>query len=123
MRVAQKTGSHRVQRVWEGVTIRAVHGELVTLAVAELEPNVVVPEHQHVNEQIGLVLSGSATFTAGGERVELTAGGTYRLPANVPHEVEAGPGGAVFVESFSPIREDWKALPEEATPRLRWPAE
>lgn len=123
MGVTQKAGSHLVQQAWEGVTVRAVHGELVTLAVAELAPNIVVPQHQHVNEQIGLVLSGSATFIADGERVELAAGGTYRLLANVPHEVRVGPEGAVFVEGFSPIREDWKSLPEAPDAELRWPPE
>jgi quercetin dioxygenase-like cupin family protein len=123
MGVTQRAGSHLVQRAWEGVTVRAVHGELVTLAVAELAPDVVVPEHQHVNEQIGLVLSGSATFVAGGESVELTAGGTYRLLANVPHEVRVGPEGAVFVEGFSPVRDDWESLPEAVGAELRWPPE
>lgn len=121
MGATRQAGQHEVQRVWEGVTVRAVHGEEVTLALAELRPDVVVPEHAHRNEQIGVVIAGSATIIAEGETTELTAGGTYRFLANVPHEVHAGPDGAVFVESFSPVREDWKDLPLSDDPATRWP--
>ncbi|MBN6038820.1 cupin domain-containing protein [Amycolatopsis sp. 195334CR] len=121
MRVARENGSISPAKVWDGVTVRVVHGELVSMAIAELAPGVVVPQHQHVNEQIGVVLEGSASFVAEGETVELTAGGTYRLLANVPHEVRVGEDGAVFVECFSPVREDWKSLPPAEDAELRWP--
>lgn len=121
MGVAQEHGSISPVKAWDGVTVRVVHGELASLAIAELAPGVVVPEHHHENEQIGVVLEGSASFIAEGETVELTAGGTYRLLANVPHEVRVGKDGAVFVECFSPAREDWKTLPLAEDAELRWP--
>ncbi|HWE88220.1 MAG TPA: cupin domain-containing protein [Pseudonocardiaceae bacterium] len=120
MRTLQENGSVTPLRVWDGVTVRVVHGDVLSMAVAELAPGIVVPEHRHVNEQIGVVIQGSASFTADGSTVELGAGGTYRFLANVPHQVEAGPEGAVFVECFSPVREDWKTL-EPADSATRWP--
>ena len=40
---------------------------------------------------------------------------------NVPHEATAGPEGAVVIDVFAPVREDWVAL-DEAEPREpRWP--
>jgi hypothetical protein len=46
---------------------RAVHGEHLTLAVFEVEPGAVLPEHQHANEQFGMVLEGSVVFRVGGD--------------------------------------------------------
>ena len=44
-------------RIWDGVVARAVGGQEATLAAIELAANAVVPEHAHVNEQIGLLLA------------------------------------------------------------------
>ena len=74
------------QDIWNGVAVRAVHGEQITLGVVELEPNSVVPEHRHENEQLGIVLSGSLTFRIGDEARELGPGGTWCIRANTPHE-------------------------------------
>jgi len=109
------------QRIWEGVTGRVVEGERVTLAVIELDPDSHVPEHSHENEQLGVLVSGLLEFRIGGETRRLGPGGTWSIPANVPHEVQAGPEGAVAVEVFAPARADWAAL-ERLEARPRWPA-
>ncbi|MGH8186097.1 MAG: cupin domain-containing protein [Steroidobacteraceae bacterium] len=107
--------------IWNGVSCRAVEGANVTMAVVELEPKAVVPEHQHPNEQLGVVLQGSVTFTIGGERRDLVAGDTYVIPGNVPHDVVTGPSGAVVVDVFSPVRADWSRF-EPGEPCLpQWP--
>ena len=40
--------------IWgrEAVRARRVQGERITLAIVELAPNAVVPEHRHANEQL-----------------------------------------------------------------------
>lgn len=96
-------------------------GERVGFAVVELDPSIVVPEHSHDNEQLGLVLSGSVSFRIGDETRTLGAGGTWRIPPNVPHEVEAGPEGAVVFDVFAPARADWAALERLGTRTPRWP--
>ena len=107
-------------RVWNGVTARVVESGRVTLALIELEANCVVPEHRHENEQVGVLLSGSLTFRIGEETRELGPGGTWSIPANVPHDVATGPDGAVVAEVFAPARADWNALERVAPgpPRL-----
>jgi len=108
------------QNIWDGVAVRAVQGERLTLGIVELEPNAVVPEHAHENEQLGLVLSGSLTFRVGEESRELGPGGTWSIPANTPHEVVTGPDGAVVIDVFAPPRDDWARFePRERIPR--WP--
>jgi quercetin dioxygenase-like cupin family protein len=82
----------------------------------------VVPEHSHENEQLGLVLRGSVRFRVGDETRELGPGDTWTIPSNVPHEVEVGPDGAEVIDVFAPVRADWGAYePEEPRPP-RWPA-
>lgn len=110
-----------VQQIWDGVAARSVHGERLTLAVVELDPDTVVPEHSHDHEQLGLVLSGRVTFRVGAETRELEPGGTWRIPSNTPHEVRVGPEGAVVVDVFAPAREDWRDR-EHVDRRPRWPS-
>jgi quercetin dioxygenase-like cupin family protein len=110
------------QKIWDGIAARVVDGERITMAVVELDPLSVVPEHRHENEQLGVVLSGSLVFRIGDEVRELEAGALYRIPANTPHGVETGSGGAVVVDIFAPVRDDWQALERESPRQPRWPA-
>jgi quercetin dioxygenase-like cupin family protein len=93
--------------IWDGVIGRSLHGAEATLAAIELEPDTDVPEHEHVNEQIGILTSGLVTFRIGGEQQELEPGATWIIPANTPHSVRSGPSGATLIELFAPARADW----------------
>jgi quercetin dioxygenase-like cupin family protein len=114
-------GSLSAQRIWEGVTGRVVEGERVTLAVIELDPDTVVPEHRHDNEQAGVLVSGLLEFRIGDETRRVEPGGTWCIPADVPHEVRTGPEGAVVVEVFAPARADWSGLERLEGRPPRWP--
>jgi quercetin dioxygenase-like cupin family protein len=94
-------------QVWDGVVARRVEGEQLTVAVVELAPNAVVPEHGHPHEQCGLVIEGEVRFRIGDEERVLGPGGTWRILGDMPHEVVAGPEGAVVIDTFSPRRDDW----------------
>jgi unsaturated pyranuronate lyase len=108
-------------RIWDGVLGRVVAGERVTFVVVELDPNAVVPEHAHENEQLGVLAEGSMRFRIGDEERELGPGGTWQIPPHAPHEVTAGPDGAVAIEVFAPPRGDWDMLDRgEPSPSL-WP--
>lgn len=108
--------------IWEGVAARVIQSEHVTLTVVELEPNGLVPEHHHPNEQLGLVLTGSVRFRIDQESKRLGPGGTWRILSDVPHEVRAGTRGAVVVEVFSPIRSDWESIRDDPARPPRWPS-
>jgi unsaturated pyranuronate lyase len=105
-----ETSKTEPQKIWEGVAGRVVHGERLTLGLVELDPGSVVPEHSHENEQLGIMVSGSVQFRVGDETRELGPGDTWSIPANTPHEVHTGPEGAVMIDVFAPVREDWKPL-------------
>jgi len=109
------------QLLAEGYLARAVHGEELTLAVFEVEPGAVLPEHQHANEQFGMVIEGSLVFRVGAETRTVEPGGIWRIPSETPHTVTGGAAGAVVIDVFSPPRTDWAAH-EELEPRpTRWP--
>jgi quercetin dioxygenase-like cupin family protein len=117
----RELASMPVKQIWEGVTARLVQSELITMAVVELGPDVAVPEHHHVNEQLGFVISGSITFTVGGETQVRGPGDSWRILADVPHNAVAGPEGAVVAEVYSPVRADWAALPDMPAAGPVWP--
>src|ERR1044072_8109502 len=108
-------------QIWDGIVGRAVEGEQSTLALLELAPDAIVPEHSHPNEQLGICVEGSLTFTIGGETRESGPGGTWRILGNVPHSVGTGPRGAGVVEAFAPARSDWHEIEHEEPCPPRWP--
>ena len=108
-------------QVWDTVIARAIHGDRQSLAVVELDPNALVPEHQHENEQLGMVITGTLTFRIADETRELGPGDTWTIPSNVPHEVTAGPVGAVVIDVFAPVRADWEELEHSKPRQPRWP--
>jgi quercetin dioxygenase-like cupin family protein len=108
-------------RIWGGVTVQAVEGDRTTLAVVDLEPGANVPEHRHDNEQLGVLIRGAMHFRVGDETRDLAPGDTWRILSDVPHEVTAGPEGALAIECFTPVRGDWATLERDedrAAPRL-----
>jgi quercetin dioxygenase-like cupin family protein len=109
--------------IWgDAVRARRVEGERITLAIVELAPNAVVPEHRHAAEQLGMVIRGQMHFTVDGATRDLGPGGTWRILGDRPHDVVAGPEGAVVIDVFTPIRADWedRAIVDPA-PAPRWP--
>jgi unsaturated pyranuronate lyase len=108
--------------VWgETVKARPIVGEKASFAVVELTPGAIVPAHQHHNEQMGICIEGSVTFTVDGERRQLGPGGTWRIRSNAPHDAVAGPEGAILLDIFSPARTDWNDLPLSSPRPPVWP--
>jgi quercetin dioxygenase-like cupin family protein len=114
-------GEVRPYRIWGGAVARAVRGDRITFAVVDVEPNVLVPEHHHPNEQVGVVLRGAITMTVAGESRRLGVGDTYVIPGDVPHAAETGPDGATVVDVFDPPREDWEQLERLEPSSGAWP--
>jgi quercetin dioxygenase-like cupin family protein len=109
------------QAIWDGLLARAVHGDGLTLAVVEVDPEAELPEHAHENEQAGIVIRGSLALRVGSDERTLTAGGAYVIASHTPHAGRAGPEGAVVVDVFTPPRADWKGIDRQEPRRPRWP--
>ncbi len=121
MSVFQAVAKLKPTRIWDGVLARAVNGDRVTIGFVDIEPNVLVPEHRHENEQVGFVLRGSVTMMVDGQSRELRVGETYTIASQLPHSAKAGADGVSVVDVFAPVRQDWKTKPTVAPFPGRWP--
>lgn len=88
---------------------RLITGERMMIAQVLLKKDCVVPKHQHENEQISYVVSGSLRFLLGEEQdqeVIVRAGEVLVIPSNLPHCAIALED-TVDVDIFCPPRQDW----------------
>lgn len=86
---------------------KMVHGNQLTWAFWTVEKGAVVPEHQHLHEQIMHVVEGNFEFTLDGETKICKPGDIVHIPSNLPHS-----GKAItpckLMDVFSPAREEYK---------------
>jgi len=87
-----------------GVTAASAHGAQLSAALYTLEPNAVVPEHSHANEEFGQVIRGSLELSHPGGTVVLSAGEAFLLPGGAPHGARAGAAGCELLECYAPPR-------------------
>lgn len=87
-------------------TRQFVNGEKAMLAKISLKKGCVVPMHQHPNEQISLIVSGSLEFIIGGESRIVNAGEILVIPADLPHSAIAHED-MEGLDIFAPPRQDW----------------
>jgi quercetin dioxygenase-like cupin family protein len=91
----------------EGVEMRVIHGERMTVAFFTIAGGSGVAEHAHPHEQIGTVMKGKMELTIAGEKHIVTSGGAYLIPPNAIHSGLCLEGPAEVLEIFAPMREDW----------------
>ena len=98
-----------------GVAGRPLFGEGAMLNLIEFEPGATVPLHSHEHEQLGIVLQGMQALVVDGVPHEMGPMDGYVLPGGVEHSAYCGPHGALVLDVFRPVREDylnrWQALP------------
>ena len=98
-----------------GVSGRPLFGEGAMLNVIEFEPGSTVPLHSHEHEQLGIVLQGMQALVVDGVPHEMGPMDGYVIPGGVEHSAYCGPQGALVLDVFRPVREDyrerWDALP------------
>src|SRR5262249_52155045 len=94
--------------IFPGVSIRTATCERIMMSVVTLEPGSVVFEHEHPHEQVGMILSGKATFWIGDEEQTLGPGDLYRVPGGVKHKVLALDETVRVLDLFTPPREEYR---------------
>lgn len=90
----------------EGVEMRAVHGEKMSMVFFSLEAGAGIPEHSHPHEQMGTLMSGMIELVIGDEKYTVMPGDSYHVPSNVPHTGQCLER-AELVEVFSPARKEF----------------
>jgi quercetin dioxygenase-like cupin family protein len=95
------------ERVNESITRKMFWGENIMVTRWVLEPNTILPEHEHIPEQITLVEDGSVTISfTGGHKFTLNKGDMLVIPGSQRHSAQIGPHGATAIDLFSPLRQD-----------------
>ena len=96
------------KEVVPGMHIRTFWGEKQLLSLVELDANITLPKHSHPHEQSTFVLEGELEFHLGGETRLLQAGDLVIIPGGIEHFVKVGPMQTRVLDTFSPVREDFK---------------
>ncbi len=94
----------------ETTILTGLHGEQMMMVLNATLPGHEVATHSHPHEQIGMVYSGKARLTIGGEERLVEKGDFYCIPSGVPHsDVCVGDEPFVMLDVFYPSREDFLA--------------
>lgn len=72
-----------------------------------LERGTYVPDHHHMNDQVGYIVYGRIAVTIGGHTQILGPGDSYAVPGGVVHSVRALID-TLEVDVFSPPRADYR---------------
>ena len=91
---------------WPGAKGRVLQTETSTLVEFEFEPKIVIETHKHDVEEFGVVVKGSLAMIIAGEQRILTAGDTYRIPANSAHGIRVFEEPTQIIDVYSPARPD-----------------
>lgn len=94
--------------VIKGAQMWSVALERTMLTYFEIEPNSCFDMHSHVNEQISMVLEGELFFKIKDRIICVKKGDVIAIPSNTPHEVFTKKSSVIAVDSWSPVREQYK---------------
>jgi quercetin dioxygenase-like cupin family protein len=94
--------------IFGNIPIRTYSGNQLQLAFVDLPADSVVEWHSHVNEQMGVVISGKVKFQIGDEEKVLGSGDMYRIPGGVRHRVTPVETPAKVIDVFTPVRDEYR---------------
>ncbi|MDC6362430.1 MULTISPECIES: cupin domain-containing protein [Flavobacteriaceae] len=97
----------RSKEIMPGYHGKLVHGNAISWAFWNVEKDAIVPEHQHIHEQIMHVVEGEFEFTLNGDTKVYYPGDVVVIPSNIPHSGRALTS-CKLMDVFSPVREEYK---------------
>ena len=101
---ASKTG---YLTVLPGIKMKTlVYGNNTLLTEFVLQKNAILPEHNHINEQTGYLVSGHICLTIDNKTHDVFPGDSWNIPSNAKHSARIIEE-SIAVEVFSPVREDY----------------
>ncbi len=105
--------SRKKIKIWDGIYGAIAHSEKSTFCHFNIDNGTDLPEHSHMHEQWCHVLEGELEFTIDRDVKILTSGMSAYIPSWAPHSARALTACKV-IDCFTPVREDFKKLEEEA---------
>ncbi|MEJ0029653.1 MAG: cupin domain-containing protein [Bacteroidota bacterium] len=97
------------KETFPGFKGRFFHSNSMTIAHWNIKAGSEAPVHTHIHEQTVSVISGQLELTIEGEPKILGPGQGAVIPSMVPHGAKAVTD-CYIIDTFSPIREDYKNL-------------
>ena len=95
------------KEILPGIKMKALaFGTKTLLSEFKLKMGTVIPEHRHLHEQTGYLVSGAINLTIGDEIFEVVPGDSWCIESNTPHSVHVIEN-SLIVEVFSPVREEY----------------
>jgi quercetin dioxygenase-like cupin family protein len=87
------------------VSLKSMTGEVSQLCIMKLMPGEKT-DHRHPQEQIGYILSGQVEIFVDQDKKVLGPGEGYCIPGNVRHGFSVAGQPVVYIEIFSPSKEE-----------------
>ena len=95
------------KEILPGIMMKTLaYGSKTLLSEFKLKMGTVIPEHRHVHEQTGYLVSGAITLTIGDKAFDVVPGDSWSIESNIPHSVHVI-DNSLIVEVFSPVREEY----------------
>ncbi|WP_423997911.1 cupin domain-containing protein [Maribacter sp. IgM3_T14_3] len=95
------------KEIMPGLHGKLVHSENMSMAFWDVEKGAIVPEHDHMNEQIMHVMEGDFEFTLDGTTKVYSPGDIVIIAAHKKHSgVALTP--CKLLDVFSPTREEYR---------------
>ena len=93
--------------VAEGHVMKVITGKNIMVSFVELAPDKSFAMHNHPAEQMTYILEGEIDVTIGKETHHMKSGDLAIIPSNVIHQGKTGNVRCMFLDVFSPPREEF----------------
>ena len=100
------------RKLMDGIIGHYAHGDKMSFGLVEITKGTIMPQHQHVHEQITYILEGQLDMEIGGVLYQLTPGSYHIIPSNTWHGAHAITDCKV-IDVFGPVREEYKTSASE----------
>lgn len=102
-----KLSEMKEKEIAKGILGQYAHGKDLTLGWLKIKAGSKLPLHQHMHEQISIMIEGKMELFVGDETCLLEPGVIKIIPSNTPHSAYAHTD-CILIDVFNPVREDYK---------------
>ena len=95
------------KEIFPGLNGKFIHGDKISWAFWDVKKDSIVPNHNHIHEQIMHVVSGKFEFTLDGKSNIYSDGDVVVIPSNIFHSGKALTD-CKLMDVFSPVRQEFK---------------
>ncbi len=89
------------------MSVRAFYLHSTCLAILEMKPGSLLPEHKHLHEQISYILEGEVEATVSASSKTLRPGDIYSVKSNVSHSCRALEQPVKIIVASSPLLQNY----------------